>query len=704
MLPGIERVGPAKRKPRRWVSLLRFALAGAALVVVVLPAGMSAVRSVAAGQHGTSGRANLARSVDHSRGTSPRAHSPRRPDAAPGRSTHAGGQSKPVNGATTPVGTQSAQWTPYDRPEQYQVVEDHNVPITMRDGVILRANVYRPDAPGRFPVLLEQIPYGKDGPQGTWDNPYLEKRGYVQIVVDVRGTGASQGTWQAADDDEQRDGFDLVEWAARQPWSDGNVGLDGASYAGINQFLTAALHPPHLRAIFPAVPMGDVYRDLAFSGGDYNSAFLPLWLGLVAAGNITIPPDPTQPGNAAGLAQALLQHIGALSGPSAGLVTAGVPGSDLAYDGPFWAQRSPIEYVDRVEVPTFIVGGLHDIFQRGEPLLFERLERHVTARLLIGPWTHLEAMAGKGLPVDGLPTLDQLQLRWFDQYLKQIDTGIAQIPRVTSYDWGTHHYETHPDWPDPRTGVDRLYLRGGGQLAETPPRTPEPAQQYHQQPISGICTLSTGQWAVPTLALETNLPCQGDANKVDPALGQATYLTAPQLSPQRVFGPITADVWIQTNASDVPVTVRISDVAPDGTAVELTDGWLSAGFRALDPSRSRYINGTLLQPWHPFTQASYEAVPANTPVEVQIEVFPTSATIQPGHRLQLTVAPSDFPHQIPNQAQLAGSLGGTVQVLNDPAHASYLALPVIGPGCTIPGRKDGRCAQLPLAPLLRSVS
>jgi predicted acyl esterase len=97
-------------------------------------------------------------------------------------------------------------------------------------------------------------------------------------------------------------------------------------------------------------------------------------------------------------------------------------------------------------------------------------------------------------------------------------------------------------------------------------------------------------------------------------------------------------------------------------------------------------------------------VPADTPVELQIEVFPTSATIQPGHRLELTVAPSDFPHQIPNQAQLTGSLNGTVQVLNDPAHPSYLALPVIGPRCTIPGGKGGGCAQLPLAALLRGAS
>lgn len=671
MQPRVEPARPATPKPRPTVRAGWLALAVAAVVVVALPALTSAAHAVRAGD-------TVATPVVAWKQT----HPPVARDRA----------------------RMAPRWTVYDRPAQYQVAEDSNVPITMRDGVILRANVYRPDHAGRFPVLLTQTPYGKDGPQGTWYNPYLVKRGYVHVVVDVRGTGASEGTWQGLDDKEQRDGFDLVEWAARQPWSDGNVGLTGASYAGINQFLTAALRPPHLRAIFPNVPAADIYRDIAFSGGNYNSAFLPLWLALVTAGNITTPPDPTQPGNTAALAQALLQHIGGFSGPPTDLLTAGLPGSDLAYDGPYWAHRSPIEYVDRIHVPTFIIGGLHDIFQRGEPLLFERLERHVPARLLIGPWTHLEAMAGKGLPVDGLPTLDQLQLRWFDHYLKRIDAGIRKIPRVTSYDWGTRRYRTHPDWPHPRTSVDRLYLRGRGRLTQNPPSTPERAQQYRQQPISGICTLSTGQWFVPTLALETNLPCQGDANMIDPALGQATYLTPPRRSPLKVFGPITANIWIRTDASDVPVTVRIHDVAPDGTAVELTDGWLSAGFRAVDPSRSRYVDDTLVQPWHPFTKESYKALPANTPVKLQIEVFPTSATIQPGHRLQLTVAPADFPHQIPNQAQIVGSLNGTVEILNDPAHRSYLALPVIGPRCAIPGRRHRGCAQLPLPELLRGAS
>src|SRR3954471_14842183 len=158
-----------------------------------------------------------------------------------------------VLSATPALADGGGTWTPYTRPAQYATVTDKDVPITMRDGTVLRANVTRPDAPGRFPVLLTQTPYGKDGAVilalGAQADA-LVQRGYVQITVDVRGTGASAGSWDSFGPAEQRDGYDLVEWAARQPWSDGGVGLDGPSYMGLTQLYTSALRPPHLKVIF----------------------------------------------------------------------------------------------------------------------------------------------------------------------------------------------------------------------------------------------------------------------------------------------------------------------------------------------------------------------------------------------------------------------------------------------------------------------
>ena len=122
-------------------------------------------------------------------------------------------------------------------------------------------------------------------------------------------------------------------------------------------------------------------------------------------------------------------------------IVGGVAGGDLAYDGPFWKTRSPLEVVDRVDVPAFVVGGHHDLFQRGEPLVYERLKRNVPARLLMGPWTHVEGSSGAGLPRDGVPSLSEIELRWFDHWLYGLDTDIDRIPKVTQYVYGKERYK-----------------------------------------------------------------------------------------------------------------------------------------------------------------------------------------------------------------------------------------------------------------------
>ena len=133
-----------------------------------------------------------------------------------------------------------------------------------------------------------------------------------------------------------------------------------------------------------------------------------------------------------------------------------------------------------------------------------------------------------------------------------------------------------------------------------------------------------------------------------------------------------------TTATDAVVSVRATDVAPDGTSTELTAGWLAGSFRALDPTRSRYVNGQLLQPWHPFTKSSVLGVTPGAPIELPVEIFPTNAVIKAGHSLRIAVGPNDFPHAVPPALQLVSSLGGVVQVLHDPQHPSYVALPTLG--------------------------
>ena len=235
----------------------------------------------------------------------------------------------------------AAGWTPYDRPAQYGVVEESNVPITMSDGVVLNAEVHRPDAPGRFPVIVTITPYnGGSGIIGG-ANDYFVQRGYVHVVVDVRGTGSSGGTWDDLGPREQRDGYELVEWAAAQPWSDGKVGMYGASYMAITQIFTAAQHPPHLKAIFPILPMGDAYRDMVFPGGQNNVGFIPFWLVLVS-GSALIPPvvrAERQPGRPGARARRRWRRTRSTSPASTPNFELDAMAGEGAYDGPRWKTR-----------------------------------------------------------------------------------------------------------------------------------------------------------------------------------------------------------------------------------------------------------------------------------------------------------------------------------------------------------------------------
>jgi putative CocE/NonD family hydrolase len=458
----------------------------------------------------------------------------------------------------------------------------------------------------------------------------------------------------------------------------------------ITQITAAAQRPKALKAMFTIVPMADSYRDITMSGGQVNTAFIPLWLGLVTGGGL-VPPTYATSGSPQDLVTSLttlLQHATGIAGFQASTVLGSTTGGDNAYDGPFWKTRSPLELVDRIKVPDFVVGGLHDIFQRGEPMVYERLKRRVDTRLLIGPWTHLSGSQGDGLPRDGVPSLEQIELRWFDHYLKGIDTKVRSIPQVTQYVYGEEKYVTAGDWPNRRLDPSKLYLREGNALSPDKPKSAEAAESFLQQPVSGICSQSTSQW---TAGATEQLPCTTD-DRLNEA-GEVTYTTAPLERDLRIDGPLLADLWVSTTARDAVTSVKVTDVAPDGASKELTGGWLAASFRKVDRTKSRIVRGHLLQPWHPFTRDSVEPVEAGKPMRLAVEVFPTSAVIKKGHRLRVAVGPGDFPHQVPPAPQLAAALGGVVQILHDAEHPSALTLPTIGDTCAVPARKKARAKK-----------
>lgn len=582
----------------------------------------------------------------------------------------------PAAAAPAPSG-----WKP--RPATYQVHVTQDVPVQMSDGVVLSVNVYRParpdgsPAPGRFPVVLTQTPYNKS--TGAFRNDYLVQRGYVQVEADVRGTGSSAGTWASFDDREQRDGFELVRWAhsRKRPWSNGDVGLWGISYAAINQFFTAAQRPPGLEAMFPIVPAGDVYRDVVASGGQVDAGFIPLWLGLVTATGV-IPPAYTAVEPDRGLLT-LLQHAGGAFSFQGSTLAGAVTGGHVAYDGPFYRKRSPLSVVDRVETPAFLVSGQYDLFQRGTPLLYERLRRNgVPTRLLTGPWTHLEATTAPGLPGGALPSLDAVAVRWFDKHLRgKADPGLRRdIKPVTYYEIGSGRWRTASRWIPADTRARTFHL--GGQALPGRPgrlvrRTPgvAGADTVAPVPVAGLCTRSASQW---TAGIVSGTPCETD-NRLNDLAG-TSYETPVLRRPVRIAGPINARFYASTTARDGMLSVHVEDVAPDGSVDRITGGWQVLSHRRLDRKRSTRLDGEIIAPWHPFTKAALLPVEPGKVMPVDVEVFTTGAVIRKGHRLRVTVQAYDTPHLLPTAPQLVDQTGGVITLHHGPRRPSRLVLPV----------------------------
>jgi len=585
----------------------------------------------------------------------------------------------------------AATWTP--RPVDYPgTVTQHDLAIPMSDGTVLRGDLTLPaDAggavvPGRWPVVVTITAYNKSAQaspaaSGLLGAPpaYLVQRGYAQLTVDARGTGSSEGSWCAFCTRENTDAGEVMTWAAAQPWSNGSTAMSGPSYMGIDQIFAAATRPPGLKAIFPQVPAADVYRDVVASGGQVDVGFIPLWLGLVT-GTGVIPPAVTATDPQSGL-KAFAQHLSTLGSFTGPMLLDALGGQEQAYDGDFYAQRSPINVVDRVQVPTFLVSGEYDLFQRGTPLLFERLQQQgVPVKMVVGPWNHLQASAGDGLADAGHGSLEELQLRWFDHWVKGMpDPGLDDIAPITYFEQGTDRWRTADRWVDPAdTRATALPLAGSavpgspGTLGTAP--TGDDRATVLPVPVAGLCSRSADQWTAGLLSqLQLlNGACLDD-NRVNDT-SATLFETAPMTRTLPILGPIDARLFVSSNTGDGMLSVGVSDVAPDGSVKRLTGGWQVISMRSLDTSRSRYLDGRIVQPYHPFTQASVAPAAPGQVVPVDVEVFPTGAAIQPGHRLRLSVQAFDVPHLAPTLPQTPGVLT-TMTVHSSAAFPSTVVLP-----------------------------
>jgi putative CocE/NonD family hydrolase len=608
-------------------------------------------------------------------------------------------------------------WSP--EPASYGVSEQANAAIRMSDGTVLRANVYYPadrsgkPAAGPFPVILTQTPYGKDDAKYAGGNlaalgggsTYLAQRGYIQVVADVRGTGASQGEWGLFDPVQGTDGATLVNWAAALPRSDGDVGLLGASYLGIDQFATAAdAGPTHVKAMFPIIAGNDIYKDTSFAGGFPDVEFSSFYLGLTGTANLLLPASE---GNN-DFATALMDHVHDLGTFDASLVANVETGGSEAYDGSYWQDRSPVNDIAQIAkdgIPAFLIGGWHDLFQRGELLNYSGFQnawdhrpvlapmepdQPVTSRyqLIQGPWYHVTA--GMGLDYHGLG-MEGLELAWFDHWLKGIDTGITDTTTPLHLDdLASGKYTDASRYPLDQTTPTTYYLQSGAGLSPTAPTgSPKPDPLVFTG-ASIPCTTSTEQWAAGLPALMLGLfnltdPCTKSANLSQIGPGVQNYTTAPFTHATTLAGPIGATLYATSTTSDTEWVVTVSDLAPDGTATPLTSGLLEGDQRAIDPSQTWYgANGDPLLPFHTYTQTAAAPVVPGRVTRYDVEVFPTFDTLAPGHRLRVTVSTSDFPHALPDLAQGLHLLGGVYALEHSAPYPSSVELPLASPASFTP--------------------
>jgi uncharacterized protein len=602
----------------------------------------------------------------------------------------------------------AAAWTP--EAATYGVGENASQPVTMTDGTVLYCDDYYPTsngaaAPGPFPAILTQTPYGKDDSSLTGSPDYFVERGYIYVICDVRGTGSSEGQFGFFDPVQGTDGATLVNYTAGLPHANGEVGLLGESYLGINQFETAAdAGPAHVKAIFPIIAANDIYRDTALAGGFPDIEFDGIYLGLTSALNATLP--AIQYDDSA--ATALADHVQDIATFDSSQLEDIETGGDEAYDQTYWGARNPNQYIPAIVkdgIPAFLVGGWYDLFQRGEMLNYSFFQnafdgrdpeapmapdQPVTPRyqLLMGPWYHVTA--GDGLDYHGLD-LNGLELSWFDHWLKGIDTGVTDTTTPLHLeDLATGSYDEASRYPLDQATDTTYYLHSGGGLTTAKPTAATGSDELVFTGSEIPCTSSTEQWAAGAGPLALSFfglkdPCTQGVNLSQVGPGTQSYTTAAFTKATTLAGPIGATIYATTTTKDAEWVVQVSNVAPNGNATALTSGLLEGNQRALDTANTWYApDGNPILPYHPYTQAAQTAITPGTVTRFDVEVFPTFDTLQPGHKLRITIATSDFPHALATATQLPNLLGGVYQVERNAADASSVELP-LAPAFTTTG-------------------
>lgn len=637
----------------------------------------------------------------------------------------------PVASADPTGGADGQSWTATtDGPNRYPAVTAHeDVPIRMSDGVVLRASVYRPaDASGtaiddKLPTIFNITPYTRLVPAladaaaahpvlgqaldqlGATDlaapldgvtelagglgggllrtfgiNRNLVQNGYVQVVVDVRGTGYSEGVWDVLGEREQQDTVEVFDWARSQPWSNGEFGMAGVSYSAINSLHAADKRPPGLKAIFPVEPSEDLAREIVATGGAFGAGFMPAWL-VAVNGLKFVPIDSLLRGDVD--PQWLADRLADPAVMFPQMFDAVLNGrGEAAHDGPFYDVRNAD--IERIEVPTFVTGGWHDIFGRGESRIFDRLQLPAGQKqLLMGNGYHLNPGLGHG--TEGAPPrLDVLERAWFDRWLRGIDNGIDGYGPATLYQQGGG-WITASQFPRAGADYQRLYLNGtpsgsaphavvDGSLTTA---APSDASTHSVAPgLRAACSRDTAQGTAGFGAI-LGAACTQDARFAEAEA--LTFTTAPVTTATEISGPLAVHLLTTTDGADGLWSVTVNDVAPDGRSTVLTNGALLSSRNALDESRSeKDASGAYTVPVADLGVGTTRAVTPGVPLILDIGLNGTEAKIAPGHRLRVDVSAASFPRYLPMLPDLQASGLKPQRLLIDPTNPSFVNVPVVG--------------------------
>ena len=579
---------------------------------------------------------------------------------------------------------------------QYEIVMEKDVPMRTRDGVTLYADVWHPDEPGRYPALLSRSPYGKDGASANPNSSsvFFARYGYVTIMQDCRGRFTSEGEYDTIFQ-EIEDGYDAVEWAARLPWSDGRVGTTGQSYLGLTQYAIACNDPmpPSLQAMAPVSASSDFHASWI-----YHTGGAAMWGWMV--------PYAILKGRNTLERRGLTELLAKMDEYLVPAINFAQPLSDQWYrhlpikdwnemlaetapyfadhvrhadDGEYWYRANVNRQAASVNVPMLHVSSWYDIFAEGAPSAYRSIKdqsRYASARenqrLIMGPWAHLFPYVvpnsrGAG-DIDfgpaALVDLHQLLLRWFDYWLKDVETGIMDEPPVSIFTMGENRWQTLPDWPPPNMREVRYYLHssgsansasGDGTLSTAPPADDEPVDRYTYDPDDPVPSLGGGNL---TIALGV-----ADQRAVEERADVLVFTSEVLERPVEVTGPITVELWAASSAVDTDFTAKLVDLRPDGYAQNLLDGIIRARYRdsASDPT----------------------PIEAGKPYRYAIDLWATSNVFLAGHQIRLEISSSNFPRfdRNLNTGETFGEGARCVTadqtVFHQGEMASFVSLPVI---------------------------